>query len=167
MRPGRCSKTFVTGICRRMESAWRLCVAPAPVETLEFPPGKVLVPHQRLHQQRSDVERRRCHRFRGSSGAGRRSRLRHAGGLTGEIEAPDTGMGSVRGLAWTPSGKEIWFTASENAEPQGLMAVDRQGKLRDILRSPGLLVAARYQHLGPGVAGRFAGGRRHLISRRG
>ncbi len=46
---------------------------------------------------------------------------------------------SVRGLAWSPSGQEVWFTASENAEPQRLMAVDRQGKLRAILQSPGYL----------------------------
>jgi len=46
---------------------------------------------------------------------------------------------SVRGMAWGPSGKEVWFTASENAEPQKLMAVDRQGKLRNILQSPGYL----------------------------
>ncbi len=46
---------------------------------------------------------------------------------------------SLRGLAWAPSGKEIWFTASETAQPQKLMAVDRQGKLRDILQSPGYL----------------------------
>jgi Tol biopolymer transport system component len=46
---------------------------------------------------------------------------------------------SVRGLAWAPSGKEIWFTASESAQPQKLMAVDRQGRVRDILQSPGYL----------------------------
>jgi serine/threonine protein kinase len=52
--------------------------------------------------------------------------------LTGE-------WSSVRGMAWAPSGKEVWFTASENAEPQKLAAVDRQGKLRHILQSPGYL----------------------------
>jgi Tol biopolymer transport system component len=46
---------------------------------------------------------------------------------------------SVRGLAWAPSGKEIWFTGSENAQPQKLMAVDRKGTLRNILRSPAYL----------------------------
>ena len=46
---------------------------------------------------------------------------------------------SLRGLAWAPSGKEIWFTGSETAQPQKLMAVNRQGKLRDILQSPGYL----------------------------
>jgi len=46
---------------------------------------------------------------------------------------------SVRGMAWAPSGKEIWFTASQNAEPQKLMAVDRQGAVRNILQSPGYL----------------------------
>ena len=46
---------------------------------------------------------------------------------------------SVRGLAWAPSHKEIWFTASEGAEPQKLMAVDRQGAVRSIMQSPGYL----------------------------
>ncbi|MGP0071043.1 MAG: protein kinase domain-containing protein [Bryobacteraceae bacterium] len=46
---------------------------------------------------------------------------------------------SLRGMAWGPSGKEVWFTASEITEPQRLMAVDLKGKLRDILRSPGFL----------------------------
>jgi Tol biopolymer transport system component len=46
---------------------------------------------------------------------------------------------SVRGLAWSPSGKEIWFTGSGTAEPQALVAVDRQGTLRSILSSPAYL----------------------------
>jgi eukaryotic-like serine/threonine-protein kinase len=46
---------------------------------------------------------------------------------------------SVRGLAWSPSDKEIWFTASKDTEPQALVAVDRQGTSRGILRSPAYL----------------------------
>jgi Tol biopolymer transport system component len=46
---------------------------------------------------------------------------------------------SIRGLAWSPSGKEIWFTASADTEPQALFAVDRQGTLRGILRSAAYL----------------------------
>src|SRR5580698_2590626 len=46
---------------------------------------------------------------------------------------------SVRGLAWAPSGKEVWFTGSKNAEPQTLWAVDFQGTVRGILRSPAYL----------------------------
>ena len=59
--------------------------------------------------------------------------------LQGKSKRLTPEWGSLRGLAWDPSGKEIWFTASENAEPQGLMAVDRQGRLRNILRSPAYL----------------------------
>ena len=42
----------------------------------------------------------------------------------------------MRGLAWKPSGEEIWFTATKDDEPQGLLAVDRRGSVRTILRSP-------------------------------
>jgi Tol biopolymer transport system component len=59
--------------------------------------------------------------------------------LTGKSKRLTREWASVRGVAWTPSGKEVWFTASESAEPQGLLAVDRQGTLRTILRSPAYL----------------------------
>jgi eukaryotic-like serine/threonine-protein kinase len=59
--------------------------------------------------------------------------------LQGKSKRITPEWGSLRGLAWTPSGKEIWFTASENDEPQGLLAVSRQGTLRKILRSPAYL----------------------------
>jgi serine/threonine protein kinase/Tol biopolymer transport system component len=59
--------------------------------------------------------------------------------LQGKSQRLTREWSSVRGLAWGPSGKEIWFTAAENEEPQNLMAVDRQGTLRSILKSPGYL----------------------------
>ncbi|HXT61549.1 MAG TPA: protein kinase [Pyrinomonadaceae bacterium] len=40
------------------------------------------------------------------------------------------------GLAWAPSGDEIWFTASESGEAAALYAVTLTGKLRIILRTP-------------------------------
>ena len=40
------------------------------------------------------------------------------------------------GLAWTPSGDEIWFTASKSGEAAGLYAVTLAGKQRIILRTP-------------------------------
>jgi dipeptidyl aminopeptidase/acylaminoacyl peptidase len=47
--------------------------------------------------------------------------------LTGEFE-------NVLGLAWSPSGREIWFSASESGWDQGLLAVTRSGRLREVAR---------------------------------
>ena len=40
------------------------------------------------------------------------------------------------GLAWAPSGEEIWFTASRSGEAAGLYAVTLAGNQRIILRTP-------------------------------
>lgn len=45
---------------------------------------------------------------------------------------------NVRGLAWAPRGKEIWFTASRRAIRQ-LYAVDLTGKTRQVMTTPGSL----------------------------
>ncbi len=46
---------------------------------------------------------------------------------------------SIQGLAWAPSGKELWFTASEEGPIRSLYVVSMQGKVRALLRSPGSL----------------------------
>jgi len=43
---------------------------------------------------------------------------------------------ATRGLAWAPSGKEIWFTAADTTTDQQMFAVDLSGKQRQILASP-------------------------------
>ena len=48
------------------------------------------------------------------------------------------GWDSVQGLAWSPSGEEIWFTASEAGGTRALRAVTRSGRQRLISRSPGV-----------------------------
>lgn len=45
---------------------------------------------------------------------------------------------NVRGLAWSPGGKEIWFTASRRGVRQ-LYAVDLAGKTRQVMTTPGSL----------------------------
>jgi eukaryotic-like serine/threonine-protein kinase len=40
------------------------------------------------------------------------------------------------GLSWSPSGEEIWFTASKSGEAAGLYAVTLAGKQRIVLRTP-------------------------------
>jgi Tol biopolymer transport system component len=44
---------------------------------------------------------------------------------------------SEHGLAWTPSGDEIWFTATEAGANRSLYAVSLQGKIRVVARVPG------------------------------
>ncbi len=52
-----------------------------------------------------------------------------------------SGWGSLQGVpAWTPDGREVWFTAAqEGGQRNALWAVDRSGKRRLILRVPGEL----------------------------
>ncbi|MGH9649609.1 MAG: protein kinase domain-containing protein, partial [Terriglobales bacterium] len=47
--------------------------------------------------------------------------------------------GSQQGLAWHPSGKEIWFTASELGPSMSLRAVTLEGQERVVLRTAGRL----------------------------
>ncbi len=52
-----------------------------------------------------------------------------------------SGWGSLNGVpAWTPDGREIWFTAAQEAgHAEALWAVDRSGKRRLVMRVPGVL----------------------------
>ena len=45
----------------------------------------------------------------------------------------------IRGLAWSPDGKEIWFTATRAGAENSLWAVTPQGKERAVFRGPGSL----------------------------
>ncbi|HEX9185948.1 MAG TPA: protein kinase, partial [Vicinamibacteria bacterium] len=57
--------------------------------------------------------------------------------LSGEKKTlTDVWSGGVTGLAWGPSGEEIWFTASEGEGHLALRAVDPTGRLRVLLVGP-------------------------------
>ena len=47
------------------------------------------------------------------------------------------GWVSVQGLAWAPSGKEVWFTAFNSGNSHSLYAVTRTGQLRLVGTTPG------------------------------
>jgi len=47
---------------------------------------------------------------------------------------------TIQGLAWSPNGKEIWFTASKSGVDRTLYAVTLDGKERMVLRLPGALM---------------------------
>src|SRR5438876_2294269 len=46
---------------------------------------------------------------------------------------------SALGLAWAPSGDEIWFTATASGFSRSLRGVNLSGKLRELLTAPGTL----------------------------
>src|SRR5262249_54031804 len=47
---------------------------------------------------------------------------------------------SADGLAWSPSGNEVWFTAARTGLTRALYAVSLSGKLRPIAAFPGTLM---------------------------
>ncbi len=55
---------------------------------------------------------------------------------TGKLTRLTRQWSSLRGLAWAPSGREVWFTASEKEDAQILFAVSRTGAVRSIHSSP-------------------------------
>jgi len=56
------------------------------------------------------------------------------------------GWASTIGLAWSPDGDEVWFTATEMGQNDALWAVDLSGRKRLLARSPGRLAL---QDVGP------------------
>ena len=59
--------------------------------------------------------------------------------LAGSKKTLSTGWVSEEGLAWSPQGDEIWFTATPTGFSRALYAVDMAGKLRLVARAPGML----------------------------
>src|SRR5581483_4436689 len=57
----------------------------------------------------------------------------------GKVKAFSSFYVTVQGLAWTPNGKEVWFTASKEGASRALYAMDLSGKERLVLRVPGVL----------------------------
>jgi eukaryotic-like serine/threonine-protein kinase len=55
----------------------------------------------------------------------------------GNRKASSSFYSSVEGLAWTPNGKEVWFSAVPAGSARSIYAVDLSGKERLIYRSPG------------------------------
>jgi eukaryotic-like serine/threonine-protein kinase len=47
---------------------------------------------------------------------------------------------TIQGLAWSPDGKEIWFTASKSGVDRTLYAITLDGKERMVLRLPGAVM---------------------------
>jgi eukaryotic-like serine/threonine-protein kinase len=57
--------------------------------------------------------------------------------LSGHVTTLSQEWDSADGLAWSSTGKEIWFTAAENGYTRGLLAADAKGNIRTVLKVPG------------------------------
>jgi serine/threonine protein kinase len=51
---------------------------------------------------------------------------------SGQIRALSSGWESLEGLAWSPSGKEVWFSAADTGEQYCIRAVTLSGKQRTV-----------------------------------
>ncbi len=60
--------------------------------------------------------------------------------LAGHASALSSGWESASGVAWSPDGKEVWFSAAEKGVNRNLLAVNMAGKTRTLLNMPGGLI---------------------------
>jgi eukaryotic-like serine/threonine-protein kinase len=57
--------------------------------------------------------------------------------LAGKRKVLSTGWESEEGLAWSPNGSEVWFSATQAGLQRRIYAVDLAGQLRPAFRAPG------------------------------
>ncbi|HJS60033.1 MAG TPA: protein kinase [Vicinamibacteria bacterium] len=57
--------------------------------------------------------------------------------LAGNKRTLSSGWSDIRGLAWSPDGEEVWFTATRMGIELNLWAVTRDGRERQVYRAPG------------------------------
>jgi eukaryotic-like serine/threonine-protein kinase len=118
----------------------RLCLLTAlgPTFTIEYPPG------HKLYQSSHWIDDMRV----SPSGeqvafAEHLVPMDDAGSVTlvdsttGAARVLSAGWGSLDGLAWNPSGSEVWFTAARSGVEKSLWAVALNGRTRLVAQSPG------------------------------
>ncbi len=59
--------------------------------------------------------------------------------MNGNVRTLSAGWATLGGVAWPPSGKEVWFTAARTGGTRSLWAVSLSGKLRLVSTVPGSL----------------------------
>jgi len=57
--------------------------------------------------------------------------------LNGKVKPLTAGWASVEGIAWSPGGDEVWFSASNSGSATNLRGVSLDGKVRTITNVPG------------------------------
>jgi eukaryotic-like serine/threonine-protein kinase len=116
--------------------------------SLEFPPGKVLyqadgwIGHLRI-APKADVIAFIDHPELGDDGG-----AVAVVDLAGKKTTLSTGWDSIQGIAWSPSGDEIWFTATRTGGDRSLYAVSLSGSVRLLARVPGELTLLDVDRVG-------------------
>jgi Tol biopolymer transport system component len=106
---------------------------------LEFPPGKVLYEsHGHLSYPRFSPDGTRIAFFDHSLPADDRGAVAVID-VSGKRPTVFSNWESVHGLAWSPDGREIWFSASSSGPMLALHAVALSGKHRLIAQAPGAI----------------------------
>jgi len=52
----------------------------------------------------------------------------------GDVRHLSTGWGTLRGIAWSANGKEVWFTGDRGGSPRGIYGVTLEGEVRRLLQ---------------------------------
>jgi len=155
-----------------VDASWgpngRLCVLRTlrGDQQLEFPPGQVLFrPTRPIHSPRVSPK---GDRIAFSNGEGIQ-----VIDTAGTNLVTLTSQSPVKGLAWSPRGDEVWFTAGET-ESRALHAVSLSGRSRLVYRLPGnatledisadgrLLLTQGFEHKGIAILAPGAGREREL-----
>jgi Tol biopolymer transport system component/predicted Ser/Thr protein kinase len=106
---------------------------------LEFPPGKLLyeadgwIGHLRISPKVDNIA------FIDHPQLGDDGGAVAVVDMAGKKTTLSTGWDSIQGIAWSPSGDEIWFTATRTGGDRSLYAVNLSGAVRLLARVPGEL----------------------------
>ena len=138
-RPAKSSKTSSSRIGVPTVAHWRSCVIVGAKTQLEYPIGKTLyettgwIGNVRV-SPKGDRIAFFDYEFRGDN-------CRHRGGLgrAGKKTTISSLFSSCGGLAWSPDGAEVWFTAAPVGANQALYATSLSGKTRVLSRVTGSL----------------------------
>jgi len=69
--------------------------------------------------------------------------------LNGKVKDLTAGWASVEGVVWSPSGDEVWFSASNSGSATNLRGVTLDGRVRTITNVPGgMWLQDRYNDMG-------------------
>jgi serine/threonine protein kinase len=107
---------------------------------LEFPIGKALyqtsgwISHPRV-SRKGDLVAFLDHPLPGDDGGSVKMV-----DLSGNVKTLASGFQTAQGLAWSPEGREIWFTAADLGLKRAIFAVTLAGRERSIAKVPGTLL---------------------------
>jgi serine/threonine protein kinase/Tol biopolymer transport system component len=117
-------------------------------QRLEFPPGKVLyqadgwIGHIRV-SPKADMVALIDHPELGDDGG-----AVAVVDLSGKKTTLSTGWDSIQGIAWSPAGDEVWFSATRTGGDRSLYAANLAGSVRLLARVPGELTLLDVRHDG-------------------